>query len=82
MDQEKVRFINFQRELKKEIEAAVQNIAKEPFFEDLSRFIIHNAAIGAKHFYKLKPLFDKYGYHLILGEIYRICADKIAKKHK
>ena len=82
MDHEKVRFINFRRELNKEIEAEVKKIAKEPFFEDLSRFITHNAEIGAKHFCKLKPLYDKYGYHLINGEIYRICADEITKKQK
>lgn len=82
MDHEKVKFINFCRELKKEIEAEVQKIAKEPFFDELSRFITDYYKNGGKYFYKLRPLFDKYGYHLIIGEIYRICADEITKKQK
>lgn len=79
MDHEKIKFLNFRLQLKKQIEVEVQEISKEPYFDDLSKFITDYDEIGAKHFFKLKPLYDKFGYHLINGEIYRICADKMKR---
>ena len=54
----------------------IQKLSEQDFFNDLSKFIMSNDERGKRFFYKLKPLYDTFGYHMVNGAIYKFWSDK------